>query len=181
MVRQVYNRQQDLQVLHRPRDLLVRQQTALTNQIRGFLIEYGIAIAQGASPLRRAMPSILEDAGNELTPRFRQLLHGQYERHKAVSATIKEDDTEIGQVASAHPICQRLMTIPGVGPKVATALLASIGNAAQFRTGRDLAVRPGLASSRGRIQRAASPNSSALAAAATDTCAGCWFIAPDLS
>jgi len=136
--------QQDLQVLHRARDLLVREQTALVNQVRGFLLEYGIAVAQGKSHLYRALPAILEDATNELTPRFRELLRGLHERCSALAARLEAYDVEIGGIAAAHPLCQRLMTIPGVGPKVATALLASVGNAANFRTGRDLAAWIGL-------------------------------------
>jgi transposase len=136
--------QQDLQVLHRARDLLVREQTALVNQIRGFLIEYGLAIAQGKSSLHRALPTILEDATNNLTPRFRQLLSRLHERYRALTDSIDECDAEISSVANANPLCQRLMTIPGIGPKVATALFAAVGNAAHFGKGRDLAAWIGL-------------------------------------
>ena len=136
--------QQDLQILHRARDLLVREQTALINQIRGFLIEYGLAVAQGKSSLHRALPSILEDATNELTPRFRLLLSRLHERCQALAGTIDECDAEIARLATGNPICQRLMTIPGIGPKVATALYAAVGNAAHFNKSRDLAAWIGL-------------------------------------
>ena len=136
--------QQDLQILHRARDLLVREQTALINQIRGFLIEYGLAVAQGKSSLHRALPSILEDATNELTPRFRLLLSRLHERCQALGGTIDECDAEIARLATGNPICQRLMTIPGIGPKVATALYAAVGNAAHFNKSRDLAAWIGL-------------------------------------
>jgi transposase len=89
-------KQQDLQVLHRARDLLVREPTALINQIRGFLLEYGVVVAQGKSHLYRALPAIPEDAANEQTPWFRELLRHLHERCLAVAASLEECDAESG-------------------------------------------------------------------------------------
>lgn len=136
--------QLDLQALHRVRDRLVHRRTALINQIRGFLLERGITFAQGPANLRRQMPLILEDAEQKITPRMRNLLAHLWQEWKALNSEIECVSEEIDAIASQDAACRRLRQIPGVGPLVATATVAAIGNGAAFRKGREFAAWLGL-------------------------------------
>src|SRR5512147_670053 len=138
------NDQLDLQALHRVRDRLVHRRTALINQIRGFLLERGITFAQGPANLRRQMPLILEDAEQKITPRMRNLLAHLWQEWKALNSEIECVSDEIDAIASQDAACQRLRQIPGVGPLVATATVAAIGNGAAFRKEREFAAWLGL-------------------------------------
>jgi transposase len=136
--------QLDLQALHRVRDRLVHRRTALINQIRGFLLERGIALAKGPANLRNEMPAILEDAAQNLTPRMRNLLAALWEEWKQLNADVERVSAEIDAIGEHDAACQRLRAIPGVGPLVATATVAAIGNGAAFRKGREFAAWLGL-------------------------------------
>jgi transposase len=136
--------QLDLQALHRVRDRLVQRRTAVINQIRGFLLERGIVFAQGPASLRREMPSLLEDAGQNLTPRLRRLLADLWEEWRGLIAKIERMGDEIDAIAAQDAACQRLLGIPGVGPLISTATVAAIGNGAAFRRGREFAAWLGL-------------------------------------
>jgi transposase len=136
--------QLDLQALHRVRDRLVHRRTALINQIRGFLLERGITFAKGPANLRNQMPVILEDAEQNLTPRMRSLLDHLWQEWKQLNSAIERVSEEIDVIACQDAACQRLRQIPGVGPLVATATVAAIGNGAAFRKGREFAAWLGL-------------------------------------
>ena len=136
--------QLDLQALHRVRDRLVHRRTAVINQIRGFLLERGITFAKGPANLRRQMPSILEDAGQNLTGRMRNLLTHLWQEWKSLNSDVEGVSQEIDGIADQDAACQRLRRIPGVGPLVATATVAAIGNGAAFRKGREFAAWLGL-------------------------------------
>jgi transposase len=136
--------QLDLQALHRVRDRLVHRRTAVINQIRGFLLERGITFAKGPANLRRQMPSILEDAEQNLSGRMRNLLDHLWQEWKSLNSDIERVSEEIDAIAGADAACQRLRRIPGVGPLVATATVAAIGNGAAFRKGREFAAWLGL-------------------------------------
>lgn len=136
--------QQDLQSVHRIRSLAVGQRTALVNQVRGLLAEYGIEIAQGRRQVRKALPGILEDGENGLSPIFREGLGELYEELVHLDARVEQLDCKIEQRARADEQAQRLMTIPGVGPMTATALLAAAGDVKMFRNGRQFAAWLGL-------------------------------------
>lgn len=138
------NEQLDLQAVHRIRTRLVGERTAVINQMRGFMIEYGLAVREGRAALRRAIPGILEDTDNGLSPRMRQLIAQQCEHWNALEAKILEVTREIEAVARGHEDCRRLLTVPGIGPLVATALVAAVGNGAMFSKGRELAAWLGL-------------------------------------
>ncbi len=138
------NDQLDLQALHRVRDRLVHRRTALINQIRGFLLERGIAFAKGPANLRNEMSAILEDAAQNLTPRMRNLLAALWEEWKQLNADVERVSHEIDAIGEQDAACQRLRTIPGVGPLVATATVAAIGNGTAFRKGREFAAWLGL-------------------------------------
>jgi transposase len=136
--------QQDLQGLHRIRQSVVKQRTALVNQIRGLLGEYGIVIGNGMGQVRRRIPEILEDGENGLTDRFRGWLAELLEAFRALEERIKKYDREIEQEYAANEACQRLGAIEGIGPKIATAVVATYGDGKQFRNGRQFAAGMGL-------------------------------------
>jgi transposase len=136
--------QQDIQAIHRMRSLAVERRTAQINQIRGLLLEYGIAMPAGRFNLLRRLPEILEDAENGLTNLFREELFGLYGELRHLDERITHYDGKINQIAQADERMQRLQTIPGIGPKIATALLAAIGDIHAFKKGRELAAWIGL-------------------------------------
>ncbi len=136
--------QQDIQLLHRIRQRQVQQRTALVNQIRGQLLEYGIAIPQGVSRVRQQLSGILEDAENELSSQARVLFGELQEELYELDDRIKQADIKIKRMAHHHPVCQRLMAMPGIGPMIATALISAIGNASHFKNGRELSAWLGL-------------------------------------
>jgi len=136
--------QQDLQAIHRVRASLVEQRTAKGNQIRGLVAEYGLVAPKELSSLRHAMPAWLEDADNGLSFCFRQLLDGLWRDLCMLDARIGEVDREITHIARDDPEAQRLQQLRGVGPMVATALLAAVGDAHQFTNGRQMAASLGL-------------------------------------
>jgi len=138
------NEQLDLQALHRVRECLVRQRTSVINQIRAFLIEYGLPVKEGRVALRRDLPEVLSDAENGLSDRMRQLVDRLHAHWKNLEEAINEHTREIELVARQHEHCRRLVTIPGIGPLGATALVAAIGNGAAFKRGREVAARLGL-------------------------------------
>ena len=136
--------QQDIQSIHRVRSHAVAQRTAQVNQVRGLLMEYGIVLAQGRAQVRKQLPWILEDAENGLSLRLRSLLSGIYAELIHLDERIANLDQEIEQIAVSDERCRRLLTIPGVGPITATALIAAIGDIETFKNGRELAAWLGL-------------------------------------
>lgn len=136
--------QQDLQSLHRIRSQWVARRTAQANQVRGLLMEYGIVIPKGISYIRKALPSILEDAENLLSALFRELLHELYEELIYLDKRIRTLEQKLVTLSTQHEDCQRLLTIPGVGMLTATALIAAIGDVSVFKNGRELAAWLGL-------------------------------------
>lgn len=146
--------QQDLQALHRVRRRLVKQRTALTNQLHGLLHEYGVALPRGRAAVRRALPALLEEGGNELTPAMRRLFTGCYEELCALVPRIKTMADEIKTVSRAREDCRRLSEMEGYGVLTSTALSAAVGDARTFKNGRQMAAWLGLvpqqASSGGR-------------------------------
>ncbi len=127
--------QLDLQALHRVRDRLIARRTAVINQLRAFLLERGMTFAKTPAKLKVAMPEILENADANLTPRMRNLVSLLWNEWKDLEQQILSMNVEIEQIASSDPACQRLRQIPGVGPLVATAIVAAIGNGAAFHKG----------------------------------------------
>ena len=136
--------QLDLQSLHRVRERLMTRRTAPINQIRGFLLERGIVFAKSPIRLREALPEVLENAHEDLTPRMRNLIAILWSEWKDLELQIAEMNDEVERIASSDDACRRLRQIPGIGPLVATAIVASIGNGAAFRKGREFAAWLGL-------------------------------------
>jgi len=136
--------QQEVQAVHRVRAELMEQRTAKANQIRGLVSEYGLVAPRNMSHLRAAIPEWLEDAENGLTGRFRRLLKGLWEDLAILDQRVKELDREIAEIAAADPVAQRLQQLRGVGPMTSTALHATVGDASQFKNGRQMAASLGL-------------------------------------
>lgn len=134
--------QQAALMLHRARDLLMRQRTQLINAVRGHLAEFGIIEAQGAWNLPRVLAH-LETEG-ELPEAARQVLQLLAAQLDEAEQRIGNLDTQIAVWHKASPVSQRLATIPGIGPLVATAIAATVPNAGTFRSGREFAAWLGL-------------------------------------
>ena len=136
--------QMDLLALHRVRSRLVGQRTGVINQIRGFLIERGITVRQGVVPLRKALPDILSSNTDVLSPRMVNLIADLTQDWRRLDERIATVSTEIEALAQQDDSCQRLMTVPGVGPIISSAMVAAIGNGAGFKQGRDFGAWLGL-------------------------------------
>lgn len=136
--------QQDIQAIHRVRTEIKAHRVAKGNQIRGLVAEYGLVAPQQLSSLRRAIPEWLEDADNGLTMCFRQLLHGLWQDLLSLDKRMEELDKQITTIAQQDPIAKRLQQLRGVGPLIATALVATVGDGKQYRKGRDMAAALGL-------------------------------------
>ena len=120
------------------------RRTALANQIRGLPTEYGVIIPKGISYIRKHLPMILEDAENDLTVLFRELLSELYDEMVHLDQRVDMLEQKLAVISAQNPDCQRLLTIPGIGLLTATALVAAIGDISVFKNGRELAAWLGL-------------------------------------
>jgi transposase len=136
--------QQDVQALHRLRSGQVGARTALGNQLRGLLAEYGIVIPEGLAALRRALPEILEDAANGLSDVFRPLLERGLQQLRELDGHIAYYTGLIERQGREDEAVRRLQTIPGFGPIVASAFYSLVGDGQGYRRGRDVAAALGL-------------------------------------
>ena len=136
--------QQVVQAEHRIRARLIKSRTALSNEIRGLLAEFGIVLATSMGNLRRAIPVLLEDGENGLPGSFRVLLAKLGEELRAIDDMVAEYDARIAQAVQQDDRIKRLLEIEGIGPVVASALVAAVGDAKQFSSGRDMAAWLGL-------------------------------------
>src|SRR5260370_24718481 len=136
--------QLDLQALHRVRDRLITRRTSVINQLRAFVLDRGMVFAKSRAKLRERMTEILENAEEDLTPRMRNLLALLWNEWKDIEQQVVDLNLEVELIASSDAACLRLRQIPGIGPLVATAIVASIGNGAAFHKGREFAAWVGL-------------------------------------
>lgn len=136
--------QQDLQCLHRVRSRLVACRTQLINQIRGLLAEYGIVLPQHPGQVRRGLPAVLEDAQNQLTGFGRELFQSLYQELAELDVKITDADARIQIAFQNHPDCRRIAAVEGVGPLIATAVVAAISNGHAFANGRQFSAWLGL-------------------------------------
>jgi transposase len=136
--------QLDLQAIHRVRDRLIARRTAVINQLRAFLLERGMTYAKTPAKLRIEIPGVLENADNGLTPLMRNLIDVLWGEWKSVEQQIKGLSDELERIASSDAGCTRIQQIPGIGPIVATAIVAAIGNGAAFRKGREFSAWLGI-------------------------------------
>jgi transposase len=136
--------QMDMLALHRVRSRLVGQRTGTINQIRGFLIERGITVRQGPTPLRKALAEVLSANSGVLSPRMVGLVTDLAQDWRRLDERIAAVSAEILALAEEDQSCQRLMTVPGVGPIISSAVVAAIGNGGGFQQGRDFGAWLGL-------------------------------------
>src|SRR5580700_2646030 len=136
--------QLDLQALHRVRERLVSQRTGVVNQIRAFLLERGVAVRQGPRFLRTELPNILAKRSDVLSPRMMRIIEELAGDWHRLDERIEGLSTDIKTLADQDPACGRLMSVPGIGPIISSAMVAAIGNGAAFSKGRDFGAWLGL-------------------------------------
>ena len=135
----------DLQSLHRARERLVAERTALINHLRAILLERGITVAKGRYKLVKELPGVLADGTSDLSPRIRQLIGDLREEWETLDSRIGGFDRELLSLARSNEAARRLASVPGIGTINATALLAAVGDkASAFTRGRDMAAWLGL-------------------------------------
>jgi transposase len=144
--------QQDLQSLHRARDRLICQRTALINHTRGLLAEYGIVLPQGPWRFTARAPAAVAEA--ELSDLARTIFSELLDQLEDLDHRIKKLDEITVTLCRTNEACRRLAKLPGVGPVVATAIVAAVDQGRQFRSGREMAA--GSAWCRGNIRPVAS-------------------------
>lgn len=136
--------QLDMQAYHRTRDRLVARRTGVINQLRAFLLERGITVRQGRTALQNYMPAVLQDADQLLSPRMDRLVRQLWKEWQMLEEEIERTSKEIIAAVKDNEVCRRLLDVPGVGPLVASAMVAAIGNGSAFRKGREFAAWLGL-------------------------------------
>ncbi|MGY8686085.1 IS110 family transposase, partial [Bradyrhizobium sp. UFLA05-153] len=134
----------DLQALHRVRERLVSQRTGIVNQIRAFLLERGVAVRQGLRFLRVELPGILATRTDVLSPRMLRVIEDLAGDWHRLDARIDGLSSEIEALAHQDQHCDRLMTVPGIGPIISSAMVAAIGAGDAFSKSRDFGVWLGL-------------------------------------
>jgi transposase len=136
--------QLDLQALHRVRERLVSQRTGIINQIRAFLLERGIAVRQGQRFLRAELPRILITPPDVLSARMVRVIEDLASDWRQLDERVEGLSSEIEAVARQDAGCERLMSVPGIGPIISSAMVAAIGTGDVFSKGRDFAAWLGL-------------------------------------
>jgi transposase len=121
------------------RSRLIKERTALVTQVRDLLAERGIVIAQEITKVRTQLPRITEDLENELTPLSREVMRELYDELVALDERVTRADARAHRVFTESAACQKLAQVEGIGPVVATALVATTGNAQECANGRHLA------------------------------------------
>lgn len=136
--------QQAILSVHRARQGFVKARTAQANQIRGLLAEFGIVMPQGISHMAKRVPEILEDGENELPGSFRMLIQRLVDHLNVLDQQVGELEHEIQIWHRENEASQKLAKIPGIGPITASAVVASVGDAGNFKNGRQLAAWLGI-------------------------------------
>src|ERR1700680_983512 len=134
------NEQLDLQALHRVRSRLVSERTAVINQIRGYLLERGIIVRQGLRFLRQALPDILAKRTDVLSPRMARIVADLASDWRQLDERIEPVTDEIKTLAKSDDSCRRVMTVPGIGPIISSAMVAAIGSGGGVARGRGCSV-----------------------------------------
>lgn len=137
-------RQQEIAAIHRVRERLVRNRTALGNEMRGLLHEFGYVIPVGIKWVETSLLEYASDGENNLSADFRELLIEARSELKELTRKIKQYEQKLESISKEIEICQRLLKVPGVGAITATAIVAHIGDAKVFKNGREMAAYLGL-------------------------------------
>ncbi|MHB8482027.1 MAG: IS110 family RNA-guided transposase [Nitrospiria bacterium] len=136
--------QEDIQALHRSRSLLIKNRTALINQIRGLLAEYGLVIPRSATKVRPMLIQILENQNERLTPFGRETFFDLYDQLVDLEKRIEKMHQRLEILFKKHPVCQKIAAIPGIGLLTATALLSAVSYPQAFKNGRHMSAWLGL-------------------------------------
>jgi transposase len=136
--------QQDLQSLHRVRERHIKNQTALVNEMRGLLMEYGFVIPKGINHVRSRVPALIQDRDNDLTSIIRSVIGDLHSELLTITDSIERIDKQLEEVFKANETCQRIEAIEGVGVITATAIIAACANPHLFRNGRQFSAWLGL-------------------------------------
>lgn len=164
--------QQTLSALHRVRDSLIGHRTVATNQIHGFLLEFGISLPIGVPALHR-VPALLDDPLHPVPLRLKDLVMRLHHQIQQLNDEIKDIESGLKQQLKEDDTGGRLQSIPGIGPITASALLADVGDASNYRSGRDFAASLGWCQS--SIQRVERRCYWGSASAATSKNVDCWY------
>lgn len=135
--------QQDVLMIHRAREMSIKNKTAQANQIRGILSEYGITIPQGISRIRR-LNEVIELNKDKLSAIIVGLMMQLYEQFKIYDAQVKGYDRQLESLSKQNSVCQEIQKIAGIGPIIASAIVATIGDATVFKNGREVSAWLGL-------------------------------------
>jgi transposase len=142
-IKQVW--QQDIQSIHRVRERLVKNKTALCNEMRGLLAEYGIALSQGAYKLNKEVLFVLADANNNLSDTIRGVIQDLYSELKGLESKVSEYNIRLENISANNDTCTRIEKISGIGTVTSTAILSIIGtDVRNFKNGRQFAAYLGL-------------------------------------
>lgn len=136
--------QQAILALHRMRRQLVKFRTAQINALHGMFLEFGETVRKGRASLDKAVPVVLERLRERLPPFLIALLEEQHHRLSDLDEQINGIEKQLKAVAKQNEACQRLFEIPGVGPLIATAAVATMGEVSAFKSGREFAAYVGL-------------------------------------
>ena len=136
--------QQDIQSIHRIRTRIVKNRTALINEIRGLCLEYGILVTPGAARVKSSLCTIIADGANELTCSSRESMQDLYDELVDIEIRLKKLDTKIRVLCRLNENCKRLLKIPGIGELTATAIVAAVPDPKEFRNGRHMSAWLGL-------------------------------------
>lgn len=136
--------QQSILMLHRTRDMLVRQQTALVNALRSHLAEFGLIAAKGISKLADLVALVQDQSNPSLPDLARRCAATIIAQIEDLRRNLAEIDQEIQAGHKANEASQRLAKVPGIGPITASAIVATLADPSMFKSGRDFAAWIGL-------------------------------------
>ena len=136
--------QQSMLVLHRVREQLLKQRTATINALRSHLAEFGVVAAQRQIGLRELLVVVADDEDQRIPPLARELLVSLVDHLRDLERRTAALDRRLVEATRDGAACERVAAVPGIGPVIATALVAAVGNAKNFTSGRHLAAWLGL-------------------------------------
>jgi len=136
--------QQDIQSLHRVVDLLKKQKIASLNQMRGLLAEYGIIFPKKSQCMLKELPFVLEDASNELSTTGRSIVFELNQHIKQLIERLDKVKQQLNELVKDQIAYKLLISIPGIGPTIAAAVLGSVNDPKAFKNGRQFAAWVGL-------------------------------------
>ena len=132
--------QQDIQSCHRIRERLIGNRTALSNQVRGLLSEYGIVMPAGYASFTKTIADLVGDGDARLTVAMKSMLIDIYDEFNELTVRLKKINQKIRSFSVEDDRANHLTTIPGIGPVISTAVISSIGNGSQFKSSKEFAV-----------------------------------------